>query len=81
MDVVFYLIRIVNTVRVFLAYLEVFVRGLSLASVETGSGLLCRYQQVVLVHTSEKVFVKCMIYSVPIRVAMNPLEKGYCTYS
>lgn len=57
------------------------MRVLSLASVETGSGLLCRYQQVVLVHTSDKVFVKCLMYSVQSRVAVNPLEKGSCTYS
>lgn len=57
------------------------MRVLSLASVETGSGLLCRYQQVVLVHKSDKVFVKCIIYSVQIRVAMNLLEKVDCTYS
>lgn len=56
------------------------MRVLSLASVETGSGLLCRYQQVVLVHKSDKVFVKCIIYSVQIRVAMNLLEKVDCTY-
>lgn len=52
---------------------------MALASVETG--LQCRYQQVVLAHRSDKVFVKCMIYSVQIRVAMNPLERGDCTYS
>jgi len=40
------------------------MRVLPLASVETGSGLQCRHQQMVLVHRNDQVFVKCITYCV-----------------
>lgn len=52
------------------------MRALPLASVETGSGLQCGYQEMVLVHGNDQVFMKYMIYRVLIVFAMNPLEKS-----